>query len=306
MSRPWLLIAPLAVGLLAGVVLGRTPRPDDPKPAPKAAPKEGGTPANPENIEAALKLTVLAAAEYEFRVGSDEKLKPLELQREPVLKWSNPDRGEVHGNVFLWVRDGRPLMAGSLFKWFSPHKHMSHEFQSLSEEPFTAKFHGQEVWKTSEAGVKFVDVPKAPAPAAEEAQRVLQMKQLAKDFSGDKKEREDVNRTELRLLTQPLCRYSAPKQGTWTGGLFALVHGTDPEIWILIEARGKDVSSARWQYAAARMNGVEMKLRYRDEKVWSVETLTQKDIYSHEHAYTTFGFREIPDFLKDALAKPKP
>src|SRR5580692_2600991 len=89
-----------------------------------SAQKKEETPANPENIESALKLTLASAAEYEFRVGKDEKEKPLEMMREPVLKWSNPDRGEILGNVFLWTRDGRPLMVGSLFKWFKPFTHM--------------------------------------------------------------------------------------------------------------------------------------------------------------------------------------
>ena len=102
-------------------------------------------PANKENIAAALKLTLPAAAEYEIRVGDEEK--PLELLKEPVLKWSNPDRGEVHGNVFLWTRGGRPLVVGALYKWFSPYTHMAHEFQSLAEVPVTAAFHGTPVWK---------------------------------------------------------------------------------------------------------------------------------------------------------------
>jgi hypothetical protein len=290
-----LLVALLPVGLLTIAAIG-----GDQKPAE--------TPANKENIEAALRLTEAAAGEYEFRVGKDdkEKEKPLELLREPVLKWSNPDRGEIHGNVYLWTRDGRPLVVGSLFKWFSPHTHMSHEFQSFAEEPLSAKFHGDQVWETSESGVHFVDVPQAAAPAANEAQRLLQLKQLAKDFSGSKKEREDPNDIELRLLPQPIYRYAAPKQGIISGGLFALVHGTDPEIFLLIEARGKDVASARWQYAATRMTGVAVLLRHRDKKVWSSEALLSKEIYDHKHAYTNFMFKEIPDFLKEAAAKPKP
>jgi hypothetical protein len=292
MSRTRYLVALVTVGPLVAAV-GHVPAADPP-------------PANKENIEAALKLTLPAAAEYEIRVGNDEKEKPLELQREPVLKWSNPDRGEVHGNVFLWTRDGRPLVVGSLLKWFSPHTHMSHEFMSLAEEPLVAKFHDKQVWKTDESGVTFADVPKADAPAADEAKRLLQMKQLAKDFSGDKKEREDVNSTELRLLPQPVYRYSAPKQGVVGGGLFVLVHGTDPEIWVLLEARGKDAASARWQYAAARMNSVEMKLRHRGEKVWSAETLSKAAIYNHRHAYTSFMFQQIPDFLKEPAPAPRP
>jgi hypothetical protein len=291
MSGRWLLVVLVSLGAPAlAVTGGRAQNPAD-------------TRANPENIEAALKLTQAAAAEYEIRVGDDDK--PLELQREPVLRWSNPDRGEVHGNVFVWTRGGRPLAVGSLFKWFSPHTHMSHEFQSLAEEPLSANFHGKPVWKTSESALRFVDVPKAAAPAANEAQRLLQLKQLAKDFSGWKKERDGIE-TELRLLPQPIHRYAAPKQGVINGALFTLVHGTDPEIFLLIEARGEDAASARWQYAATRMTSVELRLRHKDQQIWSGETLPWKDVSDHEHVYTSFLFKEIPDFLKDALAKPKP
>jgi hypothetical protein len=264
-----------------------------------------GTPANRENIEAALRLTQAAAAEYEIRVGDDDK--PLQLRREPVLRWSNPDRGEVHGNVFLWTRDGRPLVVGALFKWFTPLTHMAHEFHSLAEEPLRATFHGAPVWKTSEVGLQFVDVPKAAAPAADEAQRFLQLKQLAKDFAGSKKSPAG-SETEVRLLPQPIHRYAARKQGIITGALFAFVEGTDPEIFLLIEARGQSAANARWQFAATRMvAGEEVRLRHRDQPVWAAEILPQKEIFQkHERAYTTFRFKVIPPFLKDALTKPGP
>lgn len=292
MSRRWFLLMLVPISSLAVAALGFAQKPDE-------------TPANKENIEAALKLTRAAAKEYEIRVGSDEKAKPLELLSEPVLQWSNPDRGEIHGNVFVWTRDGRPLVVGSLFKWFTPFTHMSHEFQSLAEEPLAAKFHAEPVWKTNGAGLRFIDVPGAPAPAAGEAQRLLQMKQLAKDFAGWKKERDGIT-GELRLLSQPIHRYSAPKQEIQSGGLFAFVQGTDPEIFLLIEARGEDATKARWQYAVTRMTGAEVRLKHRDKEVWAGETVPWKDVNDHEHVYTSFLFKEIPDFLKDAIPKPRP
>jgi hypothetical protein len=282
----------LSVASLVGAVVGV--RGQDPPPEP----------ANRENIEAALKLTRASADEYEFKVGDDEK--PLELVREPVLRWSNPDRGEVHGNVFVWTRGGRPLMVGSLFKWFTPWTHMTHEFQSLAEGPFVAKFHGKEVWKTDEAGLKFADLAGAPVPAGDEARMQLQMRQLARDFSGDKREKEDAAPTVLRLLPQPVYRYSAPKESILAGGLFTLVHGTDPEIWILIEARGKDAKSARWQFAAARMNNVVMNLKRKGETIWTGDWLLSKDVNGHTRSYTKFGFDQIPDFLTEAVKQPKP
>jgi hypothetical protein len=150
-----------------------------------------------------------------------------------------------------------------------------------------------------------VDVPNAPAPAANETQRALQMKQLAAEFTGRKKER-DGSEAELRLLPQPIYRYDAPKQGIVTGALFTFVQGTDPDIFLLIEARGKDVAGARWQFAATRMNGVELRLRHRDQQVWAAEILPWAEIHDRKRPYTVFGFKEIPDFLKDALIKPKP
>jgi hypothetical protein len=201
---------------------------------------------------------------------------------------------------------GAALVVGSLFKWFTPHTHMSHEFLSLAEGPLAAKFHGQEVWKTDESVVRFADVPGAPAPADTEAQRLLQMRQLARDFTGSKKERDEKTGViELRLLPQPIHRYAAPKQGVVQGGLFAFVHGTDPELFVLIEARGKDVDGARWQYAATRMTSSEVRLRHRDKEVWFGEIVPWKDVSDHTHAYTSFLFKEIPDFLKNAIPNPK-
>ena len=52
------------------------------------------------------------------------------------------------------------------------------------------------------------------------------------------------------------------------------------------------------------MNNVGMNLRYKNEKVWSVEWMLAKHVNDNRHAYTKFMFNEIPDFLKDA-AKPK-
>ena len=266
------------------------------------AQKPAETPADREQIESALKLTQAAAAEYEIRVANDDK--PLEWQREPVLRWSNPDRGVIHGNVFLWTRDGQPLVVASLHKWFTPWTHMSHEFQSLTEESLRTTFHGKPVWKTSEPGLSFVDLPKAPAPAETEAQRLLQLKQMAKEFTAIKKEIDGIE-GELRLLPQPIYRYATPKKGIVQGAIFAFVQGTDPELFVLIEARGENVASARWKYAATRMTGAELRLRHRDVQVWNKETLTWKEVNDHDRVYTTFQFKEIPDFLKEALTKPK-
>src|SRR5687767_10358790 len=92
--------------LCAAVALGQPPAAGD------AAPSD--SPANREQIDAALKLTTEAAGKYELMLaGHDSAAK---LIKEPVLRWSNPAVGEIHGNVFLWTVDTRPVAVGSLFK----------------------------------------------------------------------------------------------------------------------------------------------------------------------------------------------
>lgn len=263
-----------------------------------SAQEENSAPINREQIDAALRLTQAAAKEYSIVV--DAIPKPLELKPEPALRWSNPAAGEVHGNVFLWTHHGRPFVVGSLFKWFTPHTHMSHEFQSLSEKPLTAKFHGDEVWKTSEPGPRFVPIPKAPPPAPSAAARLLQLKQLARDFQATKKER-DGSQGELRLLTQPIHRYEAAAEGIMDGALFVFVQGTDPEVFLLFEARNDESKTGQWHYAATRMNGVELRLHHREQEVWRAEELTWKMIYDHRQTYTNFAFKETPAFLVETL-----
>jgi hypothetical protein len=292
MNRSLFLMVVLPAGVLSTAAVARSQKPAEP--------------ATPEAIDAAFKVSLAAAAEYEFRVGNDET--PLELVRESRLKWSNPAASDIQGNVFVWTRDGRPLVVGCFMKWFQSRTAIQHEFHSLAEGPLKASFHGAPVWATDEAGVKFADVPAAPPPAAGEAQRLLHLRKLGKEFSATAHYRNTPDDTELRLLPQPIHGYAAPKQGVLSGGLFAFVRGTDPELFVLVEARGKDAASARWQFAAARMtNMAELRLRHRDKQVWEAGLLPWVEVSGrHQRPYTAFEFRDIPDFLRHAVDKLKP
>jgi hypothetical protein len=240
---------------------------------------------NKELIAAALKLTKEAAGRYEFALEGADKLAP-KLVEEPVLRWSNPSAGEVHGNVFLWTAGGRPAVVGSIFKWFSPHTHMSHEFHSLAEQPLSGKFDGNEVWSVSEPGVRFAALAGAPTPAAGKPQRLLQMRDLAMGCAVTKRERDDTV-SELRLLPQPIFRYEAPQAGVIDGAIFVFVQGTDPDLFLLLEAR-QSGGKAAWQFAACRMNSVGLSLRYKDKEIGRADVMPWADVNGHRQAYTSF------------------
>jgi hypothetical protein len=239
-----------------------------------------------EQIEAALKLTRVAAGKYRFEVGGEDA-PATKLLPEPVLRWSNPNVGEIHGNVFLWTQNSRPVAIGSLFKWFSPHKHTSHEFQSLSESSLAASYDGKKVWATKAAGVKFTPLDKVEPPAETAARRLVQMRQIMKRFRGDETTREGED-YELRLLPQPIYRYEAAKDDVIDGGMFAHVQGTDPEIIVLLEARPGPDKKPRWEFAAGRMQNIVLRLKFDDREVWSVPQLEWSVAFDHGQPYTLF------------------
>jgi hypothetical protein len=265
------LILSCLVWSTAGCLFGQEPV--------EAAPPTGEQKAR---IEAALKLTSDAANEYEIvvegREGARAKLLP-----QPVLRWSNPVVGEIYGNVFLWTIDKRPTAIGSFFKFFSPLTHSSHEFHSLAESPLTARYAARAVWEPKQPGVKFLPLEGAELAAAKPAKRLIQMRQLSKRFTGRKTER-DNEQHELRLLTQPIYRYDAASAGVVDGALFVFVQGTDPEVFLLLEAR--EPAAPAWHFAAARMNNVAMTLKFDDRVVWTVPTLEWNVAFDRRQAYT--------------------
>lgn len=244
-----------------------------------------------QNVEAALQETSAAAARYDFQTLDDDR--PLVLRQQPILRWSNPEVGQIYGNVFLWTQGGRPRIIGSLFRWFSPHTHTSHEFQSLSTTPVTGSSDGASPWKTSDPGVVFAPVPEAGDVAEEAARRLLQMRELARQFAVQSTDREG-QKFELRRLAQPVYRYEVEQTTTdlVDGALFAFVRGTDPETWLLLEARRTDSGSAiRWEYALARMNSIAFSATYKGQPVWHCEVMPFPEVGAHESTYTSFLFR---------------
>ncbi|MEK6257397.1 MAG: hypothetical protein AABP62_02160 [Planctomycetota bacterium] len=280
----------LAVGMLGGgfvSLLSATEVAAEDAIAPKSAAPDS---AEKQNFEAAIKMTREAAQKYEFEIrGVDQ---PAVLREQPILRWSNPERGQVYGNVFLWTNRGRPVVVGSLFKWFSPFTHMSHEFHSLSLGEIAAKYELREVWRSTQPGVVFAPVPDAPAVAATPAGRLIQMRQLARQFTARSVDREGL-KLELRQLAQPVYRYEVEMDSAdlLDGALFVFVQGTDPDVWLMLEAhKPTDGSAPQWQFAVARMNSIEITVEHNGQQVWHCDILPHKEISAHKLPYTSFYF----------------
>src|SRR4029450_2592840 len=57
----------------------------------------------------------------------------------------------------------------------------------------------------------------------------------------------------LRLVRQAVYRYEQTPQDVIDGGMFAFVQGTDPEVFLIVEAV-KTAEGPRWGYAVSGMN----------------------------------------------------
>jgi hypothetical protein len=232
------------------------------------------------------------ASTYTIRLqGSD---RPLALQPEPVLKWSNPVVGTIYGDIFLWTHQGRPEAVASIYRFYSPPLHRANEFQSLAQGPLSAARDGAVVWTPSRPGLEIKPITGAATPAGSAAGRLRQMRALAQEFTGRQTNREGVDR-DMRLLAQPIYRYENTKGDLIDGGLFVFVLGTDPEAFLLIEARRGSSGAPEWRFGAARMNNINLRISQGGREVWSVAEIPWSQARDSTEPYTLFGFDVEPE-----------
>jgi hypothetical protein len=228
--------------------------------------RESETSQNQERSGDLAMLTKYAAG-YSLKLDKD---RPTEMSGEPAFRWSNSLAGTRDAAVFLWMADDRPVALGTII-WY-PKVGVFHEFQSMALEPLTAERDGKKVWEPAPPGVKFAPLPDAPRPDATEARRLQQMKSLAGRFRAEVVKGPPVfpagSIWQLRLLPKPLVRYGGRERVARDGALFALCQDTDPDIFVMLEARG-DGADQKWHYAVGPMTGWEAKAWFNDTLVWS-------------------------------------
>lgn len=210
------------------------------------------------------------AAEIKIAVrGEGTTATSLSLKPDPVLRWTNPVRSECDGLVFLWTDGGRPAAISDFYRMRIGGRLVeSHFFVSLSPGGLSATRGGKTEWEPKDAGITLRPIQGAPRPSTSLAERLRQMRTLAREFSAfvDR----EKGRTELRLLSQPIFRNEPHAKGnTGDGALFAFVLGTDPEVLLLIDDRpGPD--GAAWNYAFARISTHSLRAEHRAGVVWEV------------------------------------
>lgn len=197
--------------------------------------------------------------------------KRLSHTAEPVLRFSNPVRDSFSdGAIFLWLSEDRPVAAASLFIRYNGD--FGFDLTSLTDEPLQCVRDGMTFWTPRTGSLVDQPFPEAGAPAASPELRLVQMRRLARRFSGSFNPWPREGLEQFRLLAQPIYRYEDRQSGVVDGAVFALAQANDPEVLLVLEAvrpdgRGKPV----WRYSLARMSAVLLKVNLDDREIWSVE-----------------------------------
>lgn len=236
-----------------------------------------------EQLQRWLKFYAQAASAYQIVRVDGQQETPLVLHPTNLLQYTNAERERgQHGAVFVWTCQGRPEAIGTI--WSIRHRtdptkrRTAHELHSLSLSPLRS-VHPEVTrlgnqgkmpqWRPVKAGIAFTQFARAPDPSPSATVRRAQMRTLARGFDAvlvDRQERD----VALRLLPKPLFRYASEQADVVDGALFAMVNGTDPELFVMIETRNVN-GRPHWHFAACRCTGRPLRLKLSGQTVWQCE-----------------------------------
>jgi hypothetical protein len=230
------------------------------------------------------------ASQYEFSLD-EKQTRPLKFVDKPVFHWKQDD--DWWGDVFVWTYQGRPEIVGCVLASDKKgeSRTIAHEFHTLAFDPLPTVPTTAGSWQAKE-GVSLLPMADAPKPAATEGLRLTQLRKLAREFTVSMEH--EGQPWELRLLPQPLYRYSSPKRGVIDGAIFAYVwtKGTDPEFLLMLECR-KGQPDPTWSWIPARFTTRALTVTRGDEQVWTCPSApgwTQGDRFE---PYMSFFSRNV-------------
>jgi hypothetical protein len=224
----------------------------------------------------------------DYKLADETGKQKWTLLEKPTYIWARSGpHGGSYGAVYVWTSRGHAEAVGCLWRYPGADGKASvvHELHSLSSGILKSSGKDSDSWKPK-AGLKRQLLPDAPAPAKTANGRLQQMRAFGRDFTAKSVSSAD-ERTELRLLPQPLYRYESNDPEVLDGGLFAFVCsiGTDPEVFLLLEARDT-AEGPKWYFALARFSHMDLFVSYKDREVWQARR-DRENTLSHnaDHTY---------------------
>jgi hypothetical protein len=206
------------------------------------------------------------AENYEFFLDPTRKQKLL-LVKKPIMRWTA--EGNL-GAVWVWAWGERAELVGCLGAFVNGQGKLEafHEFHSLTLRPLQrVEIQRVRTWESKKPGALQVLLKDAPAPAPTDKRRLVQMREIARQFTAH--QRVDGKTELLRMSSTPLFRQAHSNGSVIDGALFSYLRdtGTDPDLILFIEAvNGAD--GPQWVYSPVRFSWREVWLNHLDKEVW--------------------------------------
>ncbi|MBW3539062.1 MAG: hypothetical protein KY476_02215 [Planctomycetes bacterium] len=219
--------------------------------------------------EAAEQIKTARANAAIISIQDAESGSEIERVEKPVLRYTEPVRGNVYGTLWVWGRKGRPAAVLELIRHGDPKSDTCQDwfcFHATTDRPIKLTATSGQVWTPQSSDLKFQSLPDAPVPAETPAARIRQMKQFVRRFSAH--EFYMRGRVEMRLLPSAVHRYEDRERGLIDGAVFVIAEGTHPEATLFLEAvQPPDEAEPIWQFAIGRSGAAEMVMFYDNKKV---------------------------------------
>ncbi len=222
----------------------------------------------PEERAARLQTMTEIAKSYRMRPLGD-RFATHPFRPDPVHRFTNTVGQTRDGSIFVWTlgETGRPAAAAQVYErredgaWIV-------EFSSLSTAGLIARSTSGHEWNPESGGVEFKPVPDAAKPASTPERRLVQMRAIARDMVAEDNFR-NLSFQPLRMLTTPFFRYGKDGTDVIDGALFAFVLTTDPEVYLLLEARSGPNGPA-WFYTFAPSTVWPVRAKVKGTEVWTL------------------------------------
>lgn len=224
----------------------------------------------------------------EYRMSiPDQSKDPCPRVERPVFLWNQPVRHGQIGAIYLWLQhDERPAAIGTIFAWRpgTPAWLLMHEFHSLAQHSLTLDFRGRTVWAPTEPGLQWKPFEERIEVASSRQRQLTQIRQLAQKFRAHTVTLEK-DTWELRLISRPLYEYATGDgEAVMCGAVFAMCHGTDPELILVIEAKSTD-TGRQYQFACGAFTDYELHCQFGDKEVWSAAATPEGTDFSPAKRY---------------------
>jgi len=258
MSRVYFLCATFA-GLVLALVICAAARAKDPTDAAASA-----KPIDASALEQAKTVAERLEVRLADATGERGIVPPIER---PLLLFGDDPRNLTRGILWGWGA-GRPVAVAELWRGRAENSPYAVSLTLTGPDMVAMTSDGKPKWEPARKQMEFMAFADAPVVATKESARLRQIKEMARRFEAHEFWDPENSRFELRLLVQPVHRYSDMAAEILDGALFVFAHGTNPEALLFIEAFGPTIEKAKWQYGLVRTSNAESHVELDGREVW--------------------------------------